>query len=101
MVTTRKTGGSTQIRLPCYVGRFASGTRLKFEMEMENRNQNKYGPEIKALIRGWESGWFGGEFYTYVEWAKSNRGDGFGKFSTDFRVMDTIQHLALLRSEVK
>jgi hypothetical protein len=72
-----------------YVGRVPAGTKLKAQVSMLSRNQNPYGVAIKAIVRGWKEGWFGGDqsFHEYKEFQKNARYNEYSDFTHEFTVL--------------
>ena len=46
-----------------YVGRLPAGTKLKVEVSMLPKNEERYSSGGKANVRGWSDGWFGNDDY--------------------------------------
>lgn len=68
-----------------YVGRFPAGTKLKASVKLKARNDDTYGAEIVANIRGWKEGWFGGDesYHTYRSFSRNS-----SRFNDDYQLYE-------------
>ncbi len=72
-----------------YVGRIPAGTKLKAEVSMLPKNEDRYGTGGFANIRGWNAGWFGNDdYHQYLNFRTPQQGrDEFVYRSGEFTVL--------------
>lgn len=86
-------GKYNETALVYYVGKIPAGTKIRAEVTIACRNQEPYGVPVYANVRGWQNGWFDGDWHEYLSFSKNPRYSDYEDKSGEFVVLDSFSDI--------